>query len=107
MIETFVSNQILFFLLIMAVTAIFAGFFAGFFGIGGGIITVPCLFYIFGSLGVDQSFIMHLAVGTSFAIIIPTAAVKTASHITLGFKRAYKSLKELFTIGSTFPKVFN
>jgi hypothetical protein len=41
------------------------------------------------------------------AIIIPTAAVKTASHITLGFKRAYKSFKELFTIGSTFPKVFN
>ena len=80
MIETFVSNQILFFLLIMAVTAIFAGFFAGFFGSGGGIITVPCLFYIFGSLGVDQSFIMHLAVGTSFAIIIPTAMMSVFTH---------------------------
>ena len=80
MIETFGTNQILFFLLIMAVTAIFAGFFAGFFGIGGGIITVPCLFYIFGAIGIDKSFIMHLAVGTSFAIIVPTAIMSVFTH---------------------------
>ena len=80
MIEVFGTNQILFLLLIMAVTAIFAGFFAGFFGIGGGIITVPCLFYIFGAIGIDKSFIMHLAVGTSFAIIIPTAIMSVFTH---------------------------
>ena len=80
MIETFGTNQILFFLLIMTVTAIFAGFFAGFFGIGGGIITVPCLFYIFGTVGIDKSFIMHLAVGTSFAIIVPTAIMSVFTH---------------------------
>ena len=80
MIEVFTTNQILFFLLIMTVTAIFAGFFAGFFGIGGGIITVPCLFYIFGAIGIDKSFIMHLAVGTSFAIIIPTAMMSVFTH---------------------------
>ena len=80
MIETFGTNQILFFLLIMAVTAIVAGFFAGFFGIGGGIITVPCLIYIFGAVGIDKSFIMHLAVGTSFAIIVPTAIMSVFTH---------------------------
>ena len=80
MIETFDTNQILFFLLIMSITALFAGFFAGFFGIGGGIITVPCLFYIFGSVGIDKSFIMHLAVGTSFAIMIPTALMSVYTH---------------------------
>ena len=80
MIENFGTNQILFFLLIMSVTALFAGFFAGFFGIGGGIITVPCLFYIFGSVGVDKSFVMHLAVGTSFAIIVPTAIMSVFTH---------------------------
>ena len=80
MIETFGTNQILFFLLIMALTAVFAGFFAGFFGIGGGIITVPCLFYIFGAVGIDKSFIMHLAVGTSFAIIVPTAIMSVFTH---------------------------
>ena len=80
MIETFGTNQILIFLFIMSVTAVFAGFFAGFFGIGGGIITVPCLFYIFSSVGIDKSFIMHLAVGTSFAIIIPTAFMSVFTH---------------------------
>ena len=80
MIETFGTNQILFFLFIMSVTALFAGFFAGFFGIGGGIITVPCLFYIFGSIGIDKTFIMHLAVGTSFAIIVPTAIMSVLTH---------------------------
>ena len=69
MIENFGTNQILF-LLIMSVTAVFAGS-SQVFGIGGGIITVPCLFYIFGAVGIDKSFIMHLAVGTSFAIIVP------------------------------------
>jgi uncharacterized membrane protein YfcA len=80
MIEIFETNQIAFFLLIMSLTAIVAGFFAGFFGIGGGIITVPCLFYIFGAIGIDKSFIMHLAVGTSFAIIVPTAIMSVFTH---------------------------
>tara|TARA_Y100001970_G_scaffold287983_1_gene414015 strand:- start:875 stop:1705 length:831 start_codon:yes stop_codon:yes gene_type:complete len=80
MFEIFGTNQILFFLIIMTVTAIFAGFFAGFFGIGGGIITVPCLFYIFETVGIDNAFIMHLAVGTSFAIIVPTAIMSVFTH---------------------------
>ena len=80
MIETFVSDQLLFLLIVMALTAIVAGFFAGFFGIGGGIITVPCLFYIFNSIGIDKSLIMHLSVGTSFAIIVPTAMMSVYTH---------------------------
>ena len=38
------------------------------------------LYYIFGSLGIDQQYIMHLAVGTSFAIIIPTSIVSVLTH---------------------------
>ena len=64
----------------MVFTAIPVGFVAGLFGIGGGLITVPFLFYIFGSLAIDQQYIMHLAVGTSFAIIIPTSAVSVFTH---------------------------
>ena len=64
----------------MALTAIPVGFVAGLFGIGGGLITVPFLFYIFNSLGIDQEYVMHLAVGTSFAIIIPTSAVSVITH---------------------------
>jgi uncharacterized membrane protein YfcA len=64
----------------MALTAVPVGFVAGLFGIGGGLITVPFLYYIFGSLGIEHEYTMHLAVGTSFAIIIPTAAVSAITH---------------------------
>ena len=64
----------------MALTAIPVGFVAGLFGIGGGLITVPFLYYIFGSLDIDQQYIMHLAVGTSFAIIIPTSIASVLTH---------------------------
>ena len=64
----------------MALTAIPVGFVAGLFGIGGGLITVPFLYYIFGSIGIEQEYLMHLAVGTSFAIIIPTSIVSVLTH---------------------------
>ena len=80
MINDLVSNQYIFFILLMVPTAAIAGFFAGFFGIGGGIITVPVLFYIFTNFGIDQDYVMHLAVGTSFSIIIPTAVVSVYTH---------------------------
>jgi uncharacterized membrane protein YfcA len=64
----------------MALTAVPVGFVAGLFGIGGGLITVPFLYYIFGQLGIDPQYIMHLAVGTSFAIIIPTSTVSVLTH---------------------------
>ena len=81
MIENIDQNQIIFFVIVMAFAAIPAGFVAGLFGVGGGLITVPVLFYIFDSAGLDRSFIMHLAVGTSFAIIIPTSFVSTITHM--------------------------
>ena len=81
MIETLDQNQILFIILIMTISAVPVGFMAGLFGIGGGLITVPILFYIFNSIGLDQAFIMHLAVGTSFSIIIPTSIISTMTHM--------------------------
>ena len=81
MIDNLDQNQIIFFVIVMAVAAIPVGFVAGLFGVGGGLITVPVLFYIFNSAGLDRSFIMHLAVGTSFAIIIPTSFVSTITHM--------------------------
>ena len=80
MLETLDQNQIIFFVIVMAIAAIPVGFVAGLFGVGGGLITVPVLFYIFDSAGLDRLFIMHLAVGTSFAIIIPTSFISTMTH---------------------------
>ena len=78
--ENFLQSEILFFIGLMILTAIPVGFFAGLFGIGGGLISVPFLYYLFSSFDVDQAYIMHLAVGTSFSIIIPTSIVSVATH---------------------------
>jgi len=64
----------------MVLTAVVVGFVAGLFGIGGGLITVPFLYYIFDSQGLDPRYLMHLAVGTSFAIIIPTSIASVLTH---------------------------
>ena len=80
MIDSFITTENLYFLMLMIAAAIPVGFFAGLFGIGGGLITVPFLYYIFGSLEIDQTYLMHLAVGTSFAIIIPTSTVSVLTH---------------------------
>jgi len=74
------ENQYLLFIILMVITAFPVGFFAGLFGIGGGLITVPFLFFIFSSLDIDPNYVMHLAVGTSFSIIIPTSFVSVYTH---------------------------
>ena len=81
MIENLDQNQIIFILAAMAVSAVVVGFMAGFFGIGGGLIMVPILFYLFNFAGIEQTFIMHLALGTSFSIIIPTSIISTMTHM--------------------------
>ncbi len=80
MISQILENQYLLFIILMVITAFPVGFFAGLFGIGGGLITVPFLFFIFSSLDIDPNYVMHLAVGTSFSIIIPTSFVSVYTH---------------------------
>ena len=67
-------------LLAMAASGVLAGFLAGLMGIGGGIVTVPVLYFAFGLLGVPDFYHMHIAVATSLAIIIPTAIISSRSH---------------------------
>jgi len=96
MIETLDLNQIIFICSIMVLSAVVVGFLAGFFGIGGGIIMVPILFYIFSFVGMDKSFVMHMAIGTSFLIIIPNSIISTITHMR--FKAVDLSLVKNFGI---------
>jgi uncharacterized protein len=57
-----------------------AGFLAGLLGIGGGIILIPLFLWTFQSIGMAPEIIVHLAFGTSLAIIIPTAISSTLGH---------------------------
>lgn len=57
-----------------------AGFTAGLFGVGGGLIIVPILYVVFTHMGYDSQVIMHLALGTSLATIIVTSISSTRAH---------------------------
>lgn len=58
-----------------------AGILAGLFGVGGGAILVPVLYQLFQFVGVPEEVRMHLAVGTSLAIIIPTSIRSFRGHL--------------------------
>ena len=60
------------------------GFLSGLLGIGGGGILVPVLYETFGIVGVDDSIRMHMALGTSLAVIIPTSTRSFVLHRAKG-----------------------
>ena len=80
MIDLISSNNYIFFIILMIMAAIPVGFCAGLFGIGGGLISVPFLFFIFDTLIVDKQYIMHLSVGTAFSITIMTSSASVMTH---------------------------
>ena len=61
-------------------TGALAGFLAGLFGVGGGAVIVPVLYEAFGAIGVDEIVRMHLAIGTSIAVIVPTSVRSYMAH---------------------------
>ena len=108
MIENLDQNQIIFIVTVMAASAVIVGFMAGLFGIGGGLIMVPILFYLYSFVGIEQKFVMHLALGTSFSIIIPTSIISTMTHMK--FKAVDFSIVKTFgifvVIGVVFGTIF-
>ncbi len=68
----------------MLATGLIAGFLAGLLGVGGGGVLVPVLYEVFGAVGVDPAVRMHVALGTTLAVIIPTALRSFAGHHAKG-----------------------
>lgn len=66
--------------LAVAFAGVITGLLAGLFGIGGGAVIVPVLFEIFRLLDVPETVRMQLCVGTSLAIIVPTAVRSYQAH---------------------------
>jgi hypothetical protein len=66
--------------LLYLLTGAVAGLSAGLFGIGGGLIIVPILFFVFSAQPVASEHVMHIALATSLATIIVTSLSSAWAH---------------------------
>lgn len=78
------ESQLLALILALGCAGLVTGFLAGLLGVGGGAILVPVLYEVFSYLGVDQGIRMHMVLGTSLAIIVPTALRSFSGHLSKG-----------------------
>lgn len=67
-------------ILILLVAGVVAGTVAGLFGVGGGLVVVPLLAFIFDARGIAPDAVMHLAIGTSLATIVVTSISSARAH---------------------------
>ncbi|MGQ0673608.1 MAG: sulfite exporter TauE/SafE family protein [Hyphomicrobium sp.] len=70
--------------LALAAAGLVTGFLAGLLGVGGGAILVPVLYEVFRLTGVEESVRMHMVLGTSLAVIVPTSLRSAAGHHAKG-----------------------
>ncbi|MGQ8366734.1 sulfite exporter TauE/SafE family protein [Glaciecola sp. 1036] len=68
----------------LAGTGVFAGLLAGLLGVGGGIVIVPVLYFLFQALGVSPETAMVVATATSLATIVPTSISSIRAHNAKG-----------------------
>ena len=97
-------------LLVLSIAASVAGFMAGLLGVGGGIIMVPALYYAFTVLDFDLTTRMHISVGTSLAIIVPTSIISAKTHmehkaVDINLVKSFGIFIVLGVIGGTFLAV--
>lgn len=66
--------------LALLATGACAGVLAGLLGVGGGIVIVPVLYFIFQTIGISAATAMSVATGTSLLVIIPTSISSIRAH---------------------------
>src|SRR5215470_18778284 len=69
---------------VFALVGLASGFVSGLFGVGGGIVRVPLFVYLLPLFGVPHAVLMHVAVGTSIALVLPSAFASTRKQLALG-----------------------
>ncbi|HBO16115.1 MAG TPA: hypothetical protein DD440_07235 [Porticoccaceae bacterium] len=71
-------------LMALVTTGIVAGLIAGLLGVGGGLVIVPVLYWVFQSVGVDAAAAILMATGTSLTTIIFTSIASARAHYRYG-----------------------
>ncbi len=77
-------NALLSLLTAVVAAGLFGGLVAGLFGVGGGTVLVPVLFYAFATLQLGGEGNLHVAVGTSLLTIVATSWRSLKAHRTHG-----------------------
>ncbi|KAF0812268.1 hypothetical protein IGB42_03258 [Andreprevotia sp. IGB-42] len=79
-----------------------AGFLAGLLGVGGGLVIVPGLLFVFHTLGIGGPHLQHLALGTSLATIVFTSVSSLKAHHGRGAVRwqAFRTIAPGIVIGT-------
>ena len=73
-------TEILMLLAALVAAGLVGGLIAGLFGVGGGTVIVPALFYAFEVLGLGGESNLHVAIGTSLATIVATSWRSLKAH---------------------------
>jgi uncharacterized membrane protein YfcA len=74
------ESELILLIAALAAAGVFAGLVAGMFGIGGGVVIVPALYYALAALGYPEDTRMHVAVATSLTTIVATSIRSVMSH---------------------------
>ncbi len=77
-------SELLLLLAALIAAGLAGGLVAGLFGVGGGTVIVPALFYAFEVLGVGGESNLHVAVGTSLLTIVATSLRSLKAHRSHG-----------------------
>lgn len=79
-----VSWELIESVLLLLVAGSLAGVLAGLLGIGGGLVLVPALVFVFDLMEVPESVLSHMAIGTSLSTIIATSLSSARAHLKRG-----------------------
>lgn len=96
-------SEFLIFLPIYFFLGVFAGTMSGLLGIGGGLVVVPGLAYLFEAQHMPAETLMHMAISTSLAVMIITTSRSLRSHLKrhIPFWAIYKQLMPGIIVGAT------
>jgi uncharacterized protein len=97
------------FLLILAfiLLGVIGGVLSGLLGVGGGLVVVPGLFFLFSLMHMPSDILMHMAAGTSLAVMIVTSARSLQAHLKrkVAFWPVYRKLVFGVIIGTVVGSI--
>ena len=86
-----------FYIIVLIITGAGIGFASGLLGVGGGFIMVPIQYWLLTSIGVDPTIAIRVSLGTSLAVILPTAISGAYGH----YRRNVVLIKPMLFLGLT------